>query len=141
MSNFRNVQNNGYWEPGGIYTFEVAGTKVGLENQTGTYFNPYLGACDTSDVLDYYEGFQLICDTQSAGDSCGNVYVVGPVSGNYLFDNNDENFAGGIEVITVLEHIILEDGWWRYTVQVEETVPLGTYYLKGREFHYYTMLV
>ena len=131
MSYFRNVQNNGVWNPGGTYTFEAdLRSKDGWTGKEFPcrFFASGFGLYTSNDVLNpptnCYGCLDSACWPQFAYKE-----------EDYLFDNNNEDFTGGVDGSTVSSKE-LEDGWMKYTVQLAEDLPNGTYYFKGRRFYW-----
>jgi hypothetical protein len=107
MPSFRNIENDGYWQAGGTYTFEV--WTEGFLQPTG---NPNEFHVWGYDLVEFNDVFT----------SC-------------LFDAANEDFNDGVQVTNyawVSEVDVDEDGngWHLWLITLPSDLENGTYYLK-----------
>lgn len=126
MSNFRNVENDGIWEPGGTYTFEV--------------YEPWTeggeGSCELEGIPGFLnEGSGIYGDEDEPPPDDPPELL-----GNILFDNNNQNLDGGVTNTEYDDVEELEGDWWRYTITIPEDLEDGTYYLKHASWSYCAVL-
>lgn len=121
---FRKIQNNGSWQPGGTYTFEV-------HQYMDNHCNQWL--------------FGIECFYCSIQHWIWHIFngILG------LCDNNDEDSTGSVKSASYLEITeggttyepcgpsfpSLLDAWYKYSITIPEDLPLGTYYFKRFEWY------
>lgn len=138
MSNFRNVDPMP-WLPGGTYRFEFYANFTPRDPEPDEFIYYDLGSetCVVPDPQIILEGNNIydsdgLLDPQSE-EICGALSMPAG-TGSFFFDNNNEDFSGGVPGFTIIDWEDIGEGWWRFTIMISEEVAPGDYYVKSRNF-------
>lgn len=117
---FRKMSNNGVWQKGQTYTFEVY--EPGDMGEYGSCVDPVYG----SGYL--ITGAGLYGSDDEIGFPAGN--------GCLLFNDCESNLSDYVSGTEYTEREDLEDDWAKYTIHIPDDLDGGNYYLKYSTYEF-----